>query len=291
MAKGTHRDTPFRTTIVDAAGKADWLRRKGGDHPGYGELVAPGSTRGLAAREAAEERRRLAAERQAPVPEAYVPIKRRNIHVVGWRLDDDGPLPGGSKRAHQSRPSFQRQIAKPDKVRSARVVRDRNVVRSPQRQVKGSRDSGKPTPSSDAGAAALPLPALPVPVPAERARPTDVTYACREGQQEFRKAIIAAYGQCAVTGCRVEEALEAAHIIPYVDARSNLVTNGLCLRADIHRLYDRNLIQIGADGVVRVDPDILSCYRDIAGASLIQPGDLGERPNPELLAVRHRFLA
>jgi hypothetical protein len=85
---------------------------------------------------------------------------------------------------------------------------------------------------------------LPVPAPSERVRPGDVNYASREGQDAFRALMLRAYGRCAVTGSTVEAALEVAHIIPYVDPRSNLISNGLCLRADIHRLYDRDMLRI-----------------------------------------------
>lgn len=131
--------------------------------------------------------------------------------------------------------------------------------------------------------------AMPVPAPSERIRPENVTYASREGQSDFRAMILAAYGRCAVTGCRVEAVLEAAHIIPYVDRRSNILSNGLCLRADIHRLYDRNLIRIGADFKIWVAPELDgSSYGRLRGLKIRQPatGD----PDPLLLAIRHTFI-
>lgn len=136
-----------------------------------------------------------------------------------------------------------------------------------------------------------PLPApLPVPVPAERVRaPTPGV--SRPGQAEFRGAIIAAYRMCAVTRCEVEAVLEAAHIIPYVDERSNIISNGLCLRSDIHALYDRNLILIGADGVVLVSNGI-TCpeYRAMHGRSIERPVRDEDQPDVRLLAVRHMFI-
>jgi predicted restriction endonuclease len=67
---------------------------------------------------------------------------------------------------------------------------------------------------------------------------------CR-GQPEFRNRLIAAYGGvCAVTGCNAVAALEACHLAPYSGAQSNHVTNGLLLRADIHTLFDLDLIGI-----------------------------------------------
>lgn len=67
----------------------------------------------------------------------------------------------------------------------------------------------------------------------------------RRGQPKFRKDLLIAYNKtCAVTGCDAEEALEAAHIIPYSETGDNEICNGLLLRADIHTLYDLNLIAI-----------------------------------------------
>ena len=59
----------------------------------------------------------------------------------------------------------------------------------------------------------------------------------RRGQPEFRRDLIAAYeGRCAVTGCDLVDALEAAHIVPHRGTHTNVVRNGLLLRADIHTL-------------------------------------------------------
>jgi hypothetical protein len=67
----------------------------------------------------------------------------------------------------------------------------------------------------------------------------------RRGQPAFRKVIMTAYsGKCAVTGCDAKEALEAAHITPYMGDQTNHVQNGLLLRADIHTLFDLGLIAV-----------------------------------------------
>jgi hypothetical protein len=72
----------------------------------------------------------------------------------------------------------------------------------------------------------------------------------RRGQPDFRKRLIAAYGgRCAVTGCDAEAALEAAHIVPYTGPQSNHVTNGVLLRADIHTLFDLDLIGIDPESM------------------------------------------
>ena len=67
----------------------------------------------------------------------------------------------------------------------------------------------------------------------------------RLGQQAFRRKLLAAYAmQCAVTRCKTIWVLEAAHITPYRGIKTNAVSNGLLLRADIHTLFDLALISI-----------------------------------------------
>lgn len=67
----------------------------------------------------------------------------------------------------------------------------------------------------------------------------------RQGQQDFRRKLLSAYDtQCAITRCRAVWVLEAAHITPYRGIRTNVVSNGLLLRADIHTLFDLALIAI-----------------------------------------------
>ena len=48
------------------------------------------------------------------------------------------------------------------------------------------------------------------------------------------------------------ELLEAAHIQPYIDERSNHPQNGLCLRVDLHRLFDEGLISVTSRNTVAV---------------------------------------
>src|SRR5688500_12535123 len=57
-----------------------------------------------------------------------------------------------------------------------------------------------------------------------------VPAAVREGQGTFRARLLDAYGRrCAVTGERTEPVLAAAHIQPYLGARSNHIQNGILL--------------------------------------------------------------
>lgn len=73
----------------------------------------------------------------------------------------------------------------------------------------------------------------------------------RTGQSKFRLSIMEAYqGRCFLTGEDISEVLEAAHIVPVTNNGSDLVENGLCLRVDIHRLYDSGHLRIRPDGTL-----------------------------------------
>jgi len=71
----------------------------------------------------------------------------------------------------------------------------------------------------------------------------------RLGQDKFRKALLTIYdGRCAITGCKVEMVLEAAHIYTSRGKDLNTPSNGILLRADVHHLFDGNLLSIEPKG-------------------------------------------
>ncbi|MBU2979709.1 HNH endonuclease [Alteromonas sp. C1M14] len=75
----------------------------------------------------------------------------------------------------------------------------------------------------------------------------------RRGQPAFRKDLLTAFNsQCCVTGCKVEAILEAAHIISHSEEINYSVHNGLLLRADIHTLFDLDLIALDHFGRVHI---------------------------------------
>ncbi|WP_447780741.1 HNH endonuclease [Stenotrophomonas riyadhensis] len=88
----------------------------------------------------------------------------------------------------------------------------------------------------------------------------------RRGQPAFRRALLDAYGsRCAVSGCDVVDALEAAHIRPYSGQSSNVVRNGILLRADLHTLFDLYLITVNPDTrLVAIAPSLqISAYGNL----------------------------
>lgn len=67
----------------------------------------------------------------------------------------------------------------------------------------------------------------------------------RRGQPKFRQKLLSFYCKtCIITGCKIIELLEAAHIMPHSRKQDFSLSNGLLLRADIHTLFDLGLIAI-----------------------------------------------
>ena len=123
---------------------------------------------------------------------------------------------------------------------------------------------------------------------------TSVQQAIRRGQAKFRNALLEAYGgRCACTSCGVKEALQAAHIIDYRGTKSNIVTNGILMRADLHLLFDNSLITIDPDttSIVTSNRIASSEYGELSGKSLRLPENPVLAPNPRYLNAHfERFL-
>ncbi len=111
----------------------------------------------------------------------------------------------------------------------------------------------------------------------------------RRGQQQFREALCKRYGsRCLVTGCEVLAVLEAAHIKPYRGEEDNHPGNGLLLRADIHTLFDLNLIGIEPEQLrLELHPDLAEdeVYVKLAGKALRCTRD--RRPSADSLKRRY----
>ncbi|RAO63877.1 HNH endonuclease [Micromonospora saelicesensis] len=113
------------------------------------------------------------------------------------------------------------------------------------------------------------------------------TIVLRQGQHVFRQGLLGAYGgQCAVTGERAVEVLEAAHIDGYRGAHSNQLTNGLLLRADLHTLFDLHLIGVDPEGRLVVSERLAgSSYAKLHGKRLSLPSRAQHQPSKRRLAA------
>jgi putative restriction endonuclease len=86
---------------------------------------------------------------------------------------------------------------------------------------------------------------VPGPAPTRERYGTPQLVAPRLGQGAFRVAVIEAYGRaCAVTGEHSLPALDAAHIRSYDQEGPHEVRNGILLRADLHRLFDKGYLTV-----------------------------------------------
>ncbi len=109
----------------------------------------------------------------------------------------------------------------------------------------------------------------------------------RRGQSDFRRTLLTAYdGRCAITGRDGTQALEAAHICPYLGPDTNSPSNGLLLRADLHTLFDLGLITIEPEtmSVVLASELRNTEYATLEGERLHLPSATEWWPSPKALA-------
>lgn len=112
----------------------------------------------------------------------------------------------------------------------------------------------------------------------------------REQQGKFRDSLLEAYaGACAISGTNVSQVLQAAHINPYRGRRSQVTSNGILLRADLHLLYDAHLISVNPDTLSVALAERLAGteYLRYADKRLRKPERLEQQPNRELLAIHY----
>jgi hypothetical protein len=83
----------------------------------------------------------------------------------------------------------------------------------------------------------------------------------RPEQPAFRRSVLQVCRErCVISGSDVPDGLEAAHIVPYAVAQKedkNFYTNGLLLRADLHKLFDQGRLTIDPDsGIIYLDEQL-----------------------------------
>ncbi len=112
----------------------------------------------------------------------------------------------------------------------------------------------------------------------------------RLGQGTFRIAVADAYGgACAVTEEHSLPALEAAHIRPYADAGPHEISNGLLLRADLHRLFDKGYLTVTPELRLEVSDRLRDDYENGRsyyphhGRGIAVPDDPKYRPGEDFL--------
>lgn len=113
----------------------------------------------------------------------------------------------------------------------------------------------------------------------------------RLGQGAFRVLVTDAYKRsCAITSEHSLPALEAAHIKPFTEDGPHAVKNGLLLRSDFHRLFDRGYITVTPEYKIEVSGRLKEefsngrSYYPFHGRTLNHlPLSANEKPDRELL--------
>ncbi len=112
----------------------------------------------------------------------------------------------------------------------------------------------------------------------------------RLGQGGFRILVTDIYRRhCAITGEKALPVLDAAHIRPVSQGGRHQVQNGILMRTDIHRLFDRGYVTVTPDNRFRVsrrikeDFDNGEPYYALQGRNIWLPKQPQENPKPELL--------
>jgi putative restriction endonuclease len=121
----------------------------------------------------------------------------------------------------------------------------------------------------------------------------------RLGQGAFRIAVLDAYGRaCAVSHEHSLPVLEAAHIRDYAHGGDHRIKNGICLRSDIHRLFDAGYVTLDehrrfvVSDRLRKDYANGKVYYALNGSALSLPANPAHWPDESELAWhRDRFIA
>lgn len=120
--------------------------------------------------------------------------------------------------------------------------------------------------------------------PARYGKPT--LHVPRLGQGIFRVKVLDAYGRsCAVTHEHSLPVLEAAHIRPFAQGGAHTVDNGLSLRSDLHRLFDRGYVTVDEDfrfvvgSRLKVEFENGRSYYGLHGQRLAVPAEARSAPS------------
>jgi len=102
----------------------------------------------------------------------------------------------------------------------------------------------------------------------------------RPWQQKLKIKLLELYnGKCAITGCNIEETLQACHITPFAKQGNSISVNGLLLRADIHSLFDAHLISINPQTfTIHTHPKLKGNY-DQYDKKILSPRNDNRQPN------------
>ena len=96
-------------------------------------------------------------------------------------------------------------------------------------------------------------------------------------------------GRCCISNSDIDVVLEAAHITPFNGKTSNIIENGICLRTDIHRLWDSYLISINPETFKVEISSLLNDteYKQFEGKEVFKSLDRDSIPQKFTLGVHY----
>lgn len=113
----------------------------------------------------------------------------------------------------------------------------------------------------------------------------------RLGQGAFRVLVTDAYSRrCSITGEKTLPVLEAAHIKSYSEAGPHLISNGLLLRSDMHRLFDGGYLTITKSLKVEVSSRIKQEFENGKEYYKYHGKDLQFLPNRQMDQPKEQFI-
>lgn len=118
---------------------------------------------------------------------------------------------------------------------------------------------------------------------------TSLAIAKRRGPYKFRQKLLVAYNRrCSMTGCEIEPILEVAFLQPNLPDQNSDPSNALLLRADIHTLFDLNMIAIDPETMkIILAPSLRNgTYSSLDGQPLTSPNLEAFQPNLDALKLR-----
>ena len=110
----------------------------------------------------------------------------------------------------------------------------------------------------------------------------------------FKREVPKIYqNQCCISGMRIEsntnaQMIDACHIVPFSISNDDTLSNGISLSPNLHRAYDRGLITINEDYIVRISPVVREnetpfSISQFSGRRIILPENKKDYPSPENL--------
>ncbi|WP_053991916.1 HNH endonuclease [Mangrovimonas sp. TPBH4] len=115
----------------------------------------------------------------------------------------------------------------------------------------------------------------------------------------FKKAIPKIYNfSCCISDMKVisttnAQMVDACHIVPFSISKNDTIPNGISLSPNLHRAFDRGLITINKDYIVRVSPtvsenDSVYSISQFDGKQIKLPNNIKHYPSPESLTWHNK---